>query len=86
MSLAWCDAKNRKALQRLLKSGTQIIAYNAEVLNGLRKATFEVYDDYASKDATFREIYTHWQSFRKEIYAWNRLDDMSFADFAFTGT
>lgn len=86
MMLSRYEALNRQALQRLVKGGTELVAYSPEILNGAEKAAYGLYEEYASQDASFREIYNQWNSFRSGIYEWNRVNDLSFANFAYTRT
>lgn len=77
------DAVNREALQRLISGGTELIAYNAEIIQGAQQAANDLYAEYASQDSQFREIYENWNAFRQEIYRWNSVNERSFADLIF---
>jgi len=77
------EAANRQALQRLVKSGTQLLSFSTDILNGAEKAAFDLYEEYASKDTAFREIYDHWKYFRKEIYGWSRINELPFDSFSY---
>ncbi|HAC63226.1 MAG TPA: ABC transporter substrate-binding protein, partial [Cyanothece sp. UBA12306] len=75
------DANNRIALQSLLQGGTQLVAYSDEIMQAAHKAAFEIYEENASKDATFKEIYDSWKKFRKQVVQWNTINDLSYANF-----
>lgn len=74
---------NPGALQRLVSSGTKLVPFTKEILAAAQKAAFELYEEKASTDATFKEVYTQWKGFREQIYQWHRVDELSFADFVF---
>ncbi|MGB3312562.1 MAG: TRAP transporter substrate-binding protein DctP [Nodosilinea sp.] len=78
--LAEYDAVNREALQRLISSGTELISYTPEIIQGARTAANDLYAEYASQDASFRQIYDNWNAFRGGIYRWNNINERSFAE------
>ncbi len=79
--LAKYDALNREALQRLIASGTQLKAYSNEIMTAAQKAAFELYEETASKNPAFKEIYEPWKQFRQKVSEWNRINQQSFANF-----
>ena len=79
--LAEYNAKNGKVLQRLSMSGTQFIPFSEEIMKAAYKQTFELYEEYSSKDNTFRQVYEQWTNFRSQIYKWNRVNELSFSKF-----
>ncbi|MGK7877078.1 MAG: TRAP transporter substrate-binding protein [Xenococcaceae cyanobacterium] len=79
--LAQYDALNRIALESLLSGGTKLAAYSPEILRAAQKTAFELYEENASKDTTFKEVYEGWNKFREEISRWNRINELSFANF-----
>lgn len=81
--LAKFEALNGEALQRLVDGGTQLSAYSPEILQAAQKASFDLYEQSASQDGTFKQIYDQWQTFRKQIYTWNQINELSFTQFAF---
>lgn len=80
--LAHYDGANGTALQRLLLGGTQLQAYSPDILQAAQTAAFELYENDASQDATFREVYLQWKAFRSQVYQWNRVNELSFSSFA----
>ncbi|MDX2100189.1 MAG: ABC transporter substrate-binding protein, partial [Leptolyngbyaceae cyanobacterium bins.59] len=76
------DAANGETLERLVMGGTKLMPYGPDVIQAARKATFELLEESASKDPTFRDIYDRWQIFRDRVYKWNRVNEWSFASFA----
>jgi len=51
-------------------------------MQAAQKAAFELYEQSASQDGTFRQIYEDWQKFRDQVYGWNRINELSFSNFA----
>ena len=78
MMLARYDVANEEALERMISSGTELVPYSAEILQAARNSANELYADYASQDASFREIYDNWNAFRQRIYRWNHINGLSF--------
>ena len=79
--LAEYNAKNGKVLQRLIKSGTQLFPFSEEIIEAAHKQTFELYEEYASQNNTFRKVYEKWLNFRQQIYKWIQLNELNFAKF-----
>lgn len=79
--LSQYDAQNRLALQSLLEGGTQLIPYSEEILKAAQQISFDLYEENASKDATFKEVYESWKKFRQEILDWNQINELSYANF-----
>jgi TRAP-type mannitol/chloroaromatic compound transport system substrate-binding protein len=79
MMLARYDARNNDALGRLIEGGAQLRAYSEEIMAAAETAAFELYDELAAKDADFAAVYTEWKKFRERIYAWNNINEVSFA-------
>ena len=81
--LARYDALNGQALARLIAGGTQLRAYSQEIMEAAQKQSFDLYEESASADATFKEVYQQWRQFREQVYSWNKINELSFATFAF---
>lgn len=81
--LAKYDALNREALQRLVSGGTKLTPYSPEIMQAAQKASLDIFAENAGKDATFKQIYEQWNGFRNQIYKWNQVNELSFANFAF---
>jgi len=77
------DAVNQAALQRLIRNGTELIAYNQDIIQTARGAANDLYAEYSSQDPGFREIYDNWNAFRQGIYRWNSINERSYADLIF---
>ncbi len=81
--LARYDALNGRALSRLIAGGTQLRLYSQEIMNAAKQASFDLYEENAGADVSFKEVYAEWQKFREQIYSWNKINELSFATFAF---
>ncbi|BFM38082.1 TRAP transporter substrate-binding protein [Synechocystis sp. LKSZ1] len=79
--LAQYDRLNAQSLQKLVSGGTQLQAYSPEILQAAQKASQALLESNASKDATFKAVYEPWQAFRQQIRAWNRINELSYANF-----
>ncbi|MBD2448271.1 TRAP transporter substrate-binding protein [Nostoc sp. FACHB-152] len=76
------DALNGEALTRLLASGTKLVPYSQEILQAAQKISFDIFEENASKDANFKQVYEGWKAFRERIFAWNKVNELSYANFA----
>ncbi|MEM9536697.1 MAG: ABC transporter substrate-binding protein [Cyanobacteria bacterium P01_E01_bin.45] len=83
--LAKYDALNGAVLKRLVDRGVQLTRYSDEIMEAAQTAAFEIYEQNASEDATFKEVYDQWKSFRDEVYGWNRINELSFSSFVNQG-
>jgi TRAP-type mannitol/chloroaromatic compound transport system substrate-binding protein len=81
--LAKYNAMNAKALEQLKAEGIKIKPFAPEIMAAAEKATFAFYEETASQDADFRQIYQSWKAFRDRIYQWHRINELSFASFSF---
>jgi len=79
--LAKYDALNGGALQRLTQSGTQLKTYSPEIMQAAQKAAFELYEENASQEPVFKEVYDQWKQFREQVTQWNQVNELSFARF-----
>ncbi|MDJ0690599.1 MAG: TRAP transporter substrate-binding protein [Xenococcaceae cyanobacterium MO_188.B32] len=61
------DALNGKSLQELIAGGTKLIPYSPDILQAAQQAAFANYEENASKDATFKEVYEQWNKFRQKV-------------------
>jgi TRAP-type mannitol/chloroaromatic compound transport system substrate-binding protein len=77
------ETRNNEALERLVKSGVQLRRYSDDIMAAAQKASFELYDEFAAKDADFKAIYADWKGFRDRAYAWNNLNQGSFEQFVY---
>lgn len=81
-TLASFDAASGEALQRLVTQGVELRAYSPEILAAAHTATFELLAEAAQADATFQAIYDQWVQFRRQIFQWNQVNELSFEQFS----
>ncbi|MGF1480278.1 MAG: TRAP transporter substrate-binding protein [Cyanophyceae cyanobacterium] len=79
--LSQYEALNREALSRLIAGGTQLTAYSPAIMQAAQQAAFEIYEESASQDSTFREVYEQWNQFREQVFQWNQVNELSFTSF-----
>jgi len=75
------DALNQQALGKLLEAGVKLMPYSQEILQAAQKASFEIYEENAAQDNTFKEVYEQWKGFREQIYQWHQVNQLSFSNF-----
>jgi TRAP-type mannitol/chloroaromatic compound transport system substrate-binding protein len=71
------DAVNPPALKRLVAAGAQLKAFPPEVMDACWKATNEVLDEIATKNAAFKKIYDHFTAFRNDQYLYTQIADLA---------
>ncbi len=79
--LAQYNFLNQQTLPKLLTGGTELVAYPQEILRSAEKASWEIYEQNASKDPSFKELYQQWKQFRQGIINWNIINEFSYANF-----
>ena len=82
LMLSRYDARNATVLQRLVKGGTQLEFYGEPILKAAQEATDQILAQNAA-DPTFKGIYDQWRAFRQEVFAWNRVNEFSYARFVY---
>jgi TRAP-type mannitol/chloroaromatic compound transport system substrate-binding protein len=80
--LSQYEVKNQQALVELVASGTQLRPYSEEILSAAKEAAFTLYEETAKTNPSFKEIYEPWKEFRRQIFNWNRFNELSFSTFA----
>ena len=85
MLLAKYDVLNTISLQNLIAKGTKLVAYSPEILQVAQKAAFANYEENASKESTFKQVYEQWNKFRRNISNWNKTNELSFNSFMAQG-
>ena len=75
------DALNPAALKRLIAAGVKLEPFSNEIMAACYKATTEVYDGIAEKNAKFKKVYEPWKAFRNEEIAWFQVAENRFDNF-----
>ena len=73
--LASYDAKNAKAIARLVASGTQLSVLPEDVIKALRGALETVLDEEAAGNEQFKKILANWRQFRADQHRWFSIAD-----------
>jgi TRAP-type mannitol/chloroaromatic compound transport system substrate-binding protein len=73
--LAGYDAKNAKALSRVVAAGAQLTVLSPEILRALRTALEQVLDEEAAKSEQFKKVLENWRAFRAEQHRWFSIAD-----------
>ncbi|PPT10975.1 TRAP transporter solute receptor unknown substrate 6 [Geitlerinema sp. FC II] len=81
--LAQYDTLNQQALAELIEGGTMLTAYSQEIMTEAKKVAFELYEQNARENSTFKEVYENWNAFREAVYRWNSINELSFAQFSY---
>ena len=79
--LAQYNFLNKQALENILDGDVKLVAYPQDILKEAQKVSFSIYEENASKDAGFKEVYQQWQKFRAGIIRWNKINELSYANF-----
>ena len=75
------DARNPQALARLLKGGTKLRTFSKDIMEASYKASNEVMEEEASKNAKFKKIYEPWKQFRQNQNQWYSVSELPIANF-----
>jgi TRAP-type mannitol/chloroaromatic compound transport system substrate-binding protein len=77
------DQQNPPALKRLLEQGVVLKPFPDDIMLAAQKASTEVLEEQASKDAGYRKIYDHFKKARAEMFRWFGTAELAYAAFAF---
>ncbi|MFM7264766.1 MAG: TRAP transporter substrate-binding protein [Synechococcus sp.] len=83
--LSLYDKRNAEALQRLRQGTTELQYYGDPILNAARDASEQLFADIGRRDAGFRNVHEQWRGFRDQVQQWNRINELSYASYAFPG-
>jgi len=73
--LAGYDARNAKAITRVVAAGAQLVVLTPETLRALRTALEQVLDEESGKSEQFKKICDNWRAFRAEQHRWFSIAD-----------
>src|SRR6266851_2799344 len=82
--MAKYDFKNLEALQRLVKNGVKLHAFSPEIMKAAHRAVFEMYEEEAEKNPSWKKIYEPWKKFREEEFLWHRVAEQNLTTFLLT--
>lgn len=75
------DARNPRALRRLVAGGAQLRPFPQDVMEAALKAANDVYGDIGAKNADFKRIYEAMKVFRNEEYLWFQVAEYTYDNF-----
>ncbi len=75
------DALNPPALERLLAKGVQLRPFSADVMQAAHDIAFELMEQNAAAEASYRRILESWKPFRKTSLAWFGTAELAMAQF-----
>jgi TRAP-type mannitol/chloroaromatic compound transport system substrate-binding protein len=75
------DASNPPALKRLVSNGVKLLPFSNDIMAACYKASGEVYDAIAEKNAKFRKVYEPWKRFRDEQVQWFSIAESRYDNF-----
>ena len=73
--LAGYDARNAKAISRVVAAGAQLVVLTPEILRALRTALEQVLDEESAKSEQFKRMAENWRAFRAEQHRWFSIAD-----------
>ncbi|MBE7383109.1 MAG: TRAP transporter substrate-binding protein [Leptolyngbya sp. SIO1E4] len=82
--MARYDSLNPGALASLLEQGVQLTRFSEEVMASAQQAAFELYEELAAENASYRKVFDGWKAFRENSNRWFSTSELGFTDFAFS--
>jgi TRAP-type mannitol/chloroaromatic compound transport system substrate-binding protein len=79
--MAKYDFQNPQALLRLVKNGVKLHTYSPEIMKAAHKAAFELYEEEAAKNPSWKKIYEPWKKFRQDEFLWHRVAEQTLNTF-----
>ncbi len=79
--LAHYEVVNQAALARLVAGGTELRVYSEDILLAAKDAAFAYYAEQSEQNELFHKVFESWSKFRRNIYQWNRFNELSYATF-----
>ena len=79
------DALNPPALQKLIDGGTRLAPFPDDVMRAAETASFDLFEERAATDASYRKIFDAWKKFRALSYQWSGVAETAYAKFAVRG-
>ncbi len=77
------DQRNPAALARLLDEGVDMRPFSDDLMRAARDISFEMLEEQAAADATYRKVYDSWKQARADAYRWFNTAELAYARFAF---
>lgn len=81
--MARYDARNPAAIASLLDKGVELRRFSDELMAAARTASFDLYEELASEDATYGKVYSAWREFQENSNRWFSASEGGYVSFAF---
>lgn len=75
------DARNPRALRRLVAAGAQLRPFPQEVMEAALKNANDVYAEIGNKNPDFKRVYEAMKAFRNEEYLWFQVAEYTYDNF-----
>lgn len=82
--MARYDALNPPALTSLLDQGVELRRFSDEIMSAAETTSFELYEELASENASYRKVFDAWRAFREDSNRWFATSELGFNSFAFS--
>ena len=82
--IARYDHGNPQALRRLVAGGALLRAWPRDVMQAAWRATHEVIEETATRNARFKRIWESYKPYRDDEFQWFRIAENSYDNFAFS--
>jgi TRAP-type mannitol/chloroaromatic compound transport system substrate-binding protein len=81
--MARYDALNPGALASLLEQGTDLKRFPDEIMSAAQTTSFDLYEELAAENASYRKVYDAWNTFREGSNRWFSSAELGFNEFVF---
>ena len=78
------DHRNPAALVRLLEQGVLIRRFPDDLMRAARQTAFEMFEELAAAEATYRKVYTAWKKAYEVSLRWFGTAELAQASFTFS--
>jgi TRAP-type mannitol/chloroaromatic compound transport system substrate-binding protein len=79
--MAAYDARNPKAYKKLVSTGTRVQVFPNAMMIGAHQIAFNIYDEEAAKNPSFKKIYESWKKFRADSTTWHGTAESAMQNF-----
>ncbi|ERN42368.1 TRAP-type mannitol/chloroaromatic compound transport system, periplasmic component [Rubidibacter lacunae KORDI 51-2] len=81
--MARYDTLNPGALKSLLDQGVELVRFSDEIMASAQDIAFELNEELAAGDASYKKIYDAWQQFQSNSNRWFSTAELGYTDFSF---
>jgi TRAP-type mannitol/chloroaromatic compound transport system substrate-binding protein len=64
-----------------VKNGVKLHAFSPEIMKAAHQAVFEMYEEEAAKNPSWKKIYEPWKKFRQDEFLWHRVAEQTLNTF-----